>query len=728
MTMNEFATRIKEKTGHPPQRSGSGYKCHCPAHEDKNPSLSVSQGDKGILLHCHKGCPPEDIVAELGLKMADLFWEPLKARPGRNDNGAPQPARCAVTAKPSAPVAPKPDPARVKPGSGPLRLIDTYDYRDEGGKLVFQVCRFEGKEFRQRRPDPNGKNGWTWKTKGIRRVLFRLPELLAAVKSGKTVFIAEGEKDVLALVKQGFEATSHPGGADNTGSKWLASYNEPLRGASVVVIADKDDTGRPHAAAVAAKLKPVAKSVKVLELPDVEGKAVKDAHDFFANGGTPDRLNQLAAQAPEYGTAAAAEVLPPPFYYHNEKGDYWRKMPDGSFAKTNEENLKRHLRFGGFRASEFEGPYGVTKWESALVRCQNENAVDHVICLAGHKPGIYRTEDGRRIMIPRCPAILPPVPGPTDNFDSFFTEFFGQEQTQYALAWLKLALEDLQSFDPERWRHHQMLALVGKPNCGKSFFQGIVSLLLGGREADPYLWMVQKTDFNEDLAEAEHWKMEDKNAHRDAKSRVNFGGAIKQATVSHTLAVHGKGKKQILLTSFRRCTISINDDPEYITVLPMLDSSVADKITILKCHAATMLPDWKENRARFAKELPAFVHFLLKGFKIPPDLQHGRFGVKTYHSPEVIELLQQFETHLQLLEVIDAAIFGGPDPLAVWTGSSTELQKELCSGSYDAKARQLLNYSTACGVLLSKLAEARPDRVSKTRVKGNHKWTITAPR
>jgi hypothetical protein len=130
---------------------------------------------------------------------------------------------------------------------------------------------------------------------------------------------------------------------------------------------------------------------------------------------------------------------------------------------------------------------------------------------------------------------------------------------------------------------------------------------------------VGKADFNEDLAEAEHWKMEDKNAHRDAKSRAAFGGAIKQGRASHNLAVHGKGKKQILLSSLRRLTIRINDDPEYITVLPMLDSSVADKITILKCGKATMLPDWKADRPRFMAELPALVDFLLNVFTIPPS-------------------------------------------------------------------------------------------------------------
>lgn len=57
----------------------------------------------------------------------------------------------------------------------PLRIIKTYDYVDETGALLYQVCRLEPKSFRQRRPD--GADGWIWKLGDVRRVLYRLPGL-----------------------------------------------------------------------------------------------------------------------------------------------------------------------------------------------------------------------------------------------------------------------------------------------------------------------------------------------------------------------------------------------------------------------------------------------------------------------------------------------------------------------------------------------------------------------
>jgi len=60
--------------------NGKGYLARCPAHDDKNPSLSISKGEDGrVLLHCHAGCGPEAVVSAMGLRMADIM--PPKSEP-----------------------------------------------------------------------------------------------------------------------------------------------------------------------------------------------------------------------------------------------------------------------------------------------------------------------------------------------------------------------------------------------------------------------------------------------------------------------------------------------------------------------------------------------------------------------------------------------------------------------------------------------------------------------
>jgi hypothetical protein len=260
------------------KKVGSGWMAKCPAHMDHNPSLSISLGDEGrTLLKCHAGCATKKIVSAVGLEMSDLF--------AKNRN------------------------AEI-PNGDSRRIVEEYNYCGRGGEMHYQVVRYDPKDFCQRRP--NGKGGWIWNTDGIQKVLFRLPETLRAINAGKTVFICEGEKDVLAMEKHDLAATCNSGGAvDKPDSKkWQDNYTETLRSADVVIIADKDTAGRTHAQLVAGKIYGVAKSVRIIELPDTNGKPVKDSHDYFAAGGTVAELTALVGNTQEWTPTTQQENTP----------------------------------------------------------------------------------------------------------------------------------------------------------------------------------------------------------------------------------------------------------------------------------------------------------------------------------------------------------------------------------------------------------------------------------
>ncbi len=175
---------------------------------------------------------------------------------------------------------------------GGRRIVAEYDYLDENGVRLFQVVRFDPKDFRQRRPD--GSSAWIWNLDNTRRVLFRLPELIEGVAAGHPVLIPEGEKDVLNLVKLGLVATCNPGGASKgKRSKWRAEFNEHLRGADVIVIPDNDEAGWKHAHSIGASLTGVAARVRVLML-----SGAKDASAWIKAGGTREQLDALIEAAP----------------------------------------------------------------------------------------------------------------------------------------------------------------------------------------------------------------------------------------------------------------------------------------------------------------------------------------------------------------------------------------------------------------------------------------------
>ncbi|MCR5875145.1 AAA family ATPase [Phenylobacterium sp. J426] len=180
------------------------------------------------------------------------------------------------------------EPQRSTGNVQPLkRIVATYDYVDEAGKLIFQTVRYEPKDFRQRRPDPSARDGWAWSVKGVRQVPYRLPEIREAIGAGAVIFVTEGEKDADALQREGLVATCNAMGA----GKWPEELVEHFVGADVVILPDNDDAGRNHAAVVGAALAGKAKRIRVLDLPNLPPKG--DVSDWLNEGG--EAVELLAA-------------------------------------------------------------------------------------------------------------------------------------------------------------------------------------------------------------------------------------------------------------------------------------------------------------------------------------------------------------------------------------------------------------------------------------------------
>lgn len=212
------------------RKSGTGYMARCPAHADKNPSLSLRDGEgDNVLVHCHAGCEQRTVI------------ERLKARG----------------------LWPEGD-------RGGATIVATYDYNDVTGSLLYQVVRYEPKSFKQRRPD--GAGGWIWR-KSEHQVLYHLPEVCEA----PIVFVVEGERDVETLRNYGFVATTNAGGAK---APWLPSFTQALRDREVNIIPDNDPPGWERATLIARALLGAAARIRILDLP----KNAKDISDWFAAG------------------------------------------------------------------------------------------------------------------------------------------------------------------------------------------------------------------------------------------------------------------------------------------------------------------------------------------------------------------------------------------------------------------------------------------------------------
>ncbi|HEX5043139.1 MAG TPA: hypothetical protein VFV75_09550 [Candidatus Polarisedimenticolaceae bacterium] len=165
------------------------------------------------------------------------------------------------------------------------------------GELLYEVVRFPGKQFRMRTRSSDGQP--VWSARGTRRVLYELPAVIDAVKTGKWIYVVEGEKDADAvnLRSRGrFVSTTNPGGA----GKWRKEFTEVLRGGRVKIVMDMDAPGRIHAKHIATELAGVASEVRLLR-----PKRGKDISEHFEHG---FKLHDLVRTRPRPGPGGIPQL------------------------------------------------------------------------------------------------------------------------------------------------------------------------------------------------------------------------------------------------------------------------------------------------------------------------------------------------------------------------------------------------------------------------------------
>ncbi len=234
MTINEFITHFNGVK----QTGSNQYTALCPAHADKNPSLSIGYSDKSnrILLHCYAGCSTDEILKSVGLTKADLHEK------------------------------------------GSIIMKETkYTYNNADGTIAYIKTRIDnenGKRFYFEQP--NGVKNM----QGVQHEPYNLP----AVISAKRVYFVEGEKCANAVIENGGVATTLDTGAN---SVWQEHYTDYFADKEVIIIPDNDTAGMKYAKIVLKNI-PTA---KIVILPDLQEK--QDIYDWLNDGHKLEEINAL---------------------------------------------------------------------------------------------------------------------------------------------------------------------------------------------------------------------------------------------------------------------------------------------------------------------------------------------------------------------------------------------------------------------------------------------------
>ena len=552
------------------QQHGDYWTAKCPAHDDQVSSLSISTtADGKTLLKCHANCTTEQIVASKNLKMSDLFVSKKYAQ-----------------------------------------ITEIYDYTNAEGELLFQVCRYVPKNFRQRQPDGNG--GWKWNMKGVERVLYRLPDVIASNTDGNAIFVVEGEKDVTAINTLEITATTNPGGA----SVWSSKFTEVLTGAKIFIVAHKDKAGREHAQTIAASLYGKAKSIKIIELPNRDKCKVNDAHDWVSAGGTRIELAELFKKIPDWTPPVKSSELekkPPEPGEHlnydlefveNDKGKIkpiaipitWDQVMDRIMAKT-QNRLARvdNLVFskppepGGEihyleNHAAFFGILGVSNrttidWTSAQKAMKREEAFSTVKLRLNKYRGI-ETAPHYPIM-PNLYYNHPPLPKPDNQAVSDLLDRFNPETLEDRAFILSMFLTALWG-GGEGQRPAFVVASKDGRGSGKSTVGEMIAAVLG----QPYISGGTKQPINDLVTRilSPEGLTSRVVIFDNETGRVSCGelaGLITSPLISGRRLYEGEGRRPNNLLWI----ITLNT--------PSLDSDLASRSIPVSVKKPVYSPDWK---------------------------------------------------------------------------------------------------------------------------------------
>ena len=157
------------------------------------------------------------------------------------------------------------------------RIIAVYSYHDEQGVVRHETVRYSDKTFKQRRP--NGRGGFIWNLRGVTRLPFNLPDVMAR-PLGEWIDYPEGEKDWGTFNALGLVATTN---AEGAGAELTPEFVEYFRARKVTVWCDNDEVGLAGGQRHALALAGVANEVRIVTFPADRPKGY-DVTDFVDEG------------------------------------------------------------------------------------------------------------------------------------------------------------------------------------------------------------------------------------------------------------------------------------------------------------------------------------------------------------------------------------------------------------------------------------------------------------
>jgi hypothetical protein len=400
----------------------------------------------------------------------------------------------------------------------------------------------------------------------------------------------------------------------------------------------------------------------------------------------------------------------PKFYY---TGDKYVMEHLGKYIPLKEANVKSHLREFGIKGQE--------QLANMLCQIRIDNFVPYSGAVAGFLPGLHKMEDSdEQFLVTSKAPFIEAGPGDYPFIDKIIMELLGDpDQPDQTLAFASWLFQARRNVVNRRRRPLPALILVGPAGVGKSLLiDGIIKKVLG-RSANAYKALSDTTNFNKECLGAELLKADDPIAAKNHTARTRFAQGLKSYLFAGSVRVEAKGRDALNMQPVQAVVVAVNEEAEHLLVLPQMDGSLMDKITLLRCrkaHVEGMSPE--QIAGKINEELPSYIADLEK-FEIPPNLRNTRTGAAAWQHPYVLDLLVKISPEEQLRELLvqlrEAGVISPEQELPACTIQSL-LQEHLSTKS---EAFKLLSWQNACGTYLGRLG------ISSRVLNGQTLWKLS---
>ena len=359
---------------------------------------------------------------------------------------------------------------------------------------------------------------------------------------------------------------------------------------------------------------------------------------------------------------------------------------DGSqWVRADKQEVQNHLG-----AVHNLAPYaedgGMSDADLAMDDALSNWTVDYAGAFAGYRtPGEFLIQ-GERVLVTQGVTLVEPVKGDCDWLKEVYRQSFrrshpftftggGQDGSEVTLhqydavfGWIQGMARALYLGEAPNWPGHgQALVILAESGLGKTSHQHLFTAAFGGRATDPELFFKDRTAFNEQMLEKEHWRMSDPKSKSRAEQE-SILGEVKKHVANVYIPGHAKGAKIIDIPTLRRISIAVNPDSSGLKILRDMAPSELDKFLIVNLeHAGAYKPDgqesgglaWDKWYRKALSQLPAFLYWILYEYEVPEGMRDVRYNV-VYRNPDVepeITAPTDQEIEAELQNIVGIGVF-----------------------------------------------------------------------